>query len=712
MSSRSPCVMIALVLLLCYQPATAVRMESRANPIRRVVKMLQSMSTKVEEEGEKEKELFEKYMCYCKTSGTDLSDGIAASEAKVPELTSAIEESTATKAQLTQDLKDHKKTREDAKASLEEAAALREKEAAEFAKVAEESGANTKALGKAIEALEKGMGASFLQSRDSEGFRRLIVNAPESSSFDKEAVMAFISEASSVGSGYAPQSGEIVGMLKQMLETMDKDFADAKAAEEEAIANYEALVAAKKKEIAASTKAIEEKSVRLGKVSVKIAEMSNDLEDTSEALAEDKKFLADLEKNCDTKKSEWDKIEKLRSEEKIAIAETIKILNDDDALELFKKTLPSPSLVQVAETAASRRQRALSALQGARAHKRPEVDFLALALTGKKVSFDKVFVLIDELVETLKKEQVDDASAKEHCEKQFDLTEDKEKELTKQISDVEAAIEDTKESLAKVVEEIEALTKSLAALDKSVKEATETRKEEHTEYTDLMASDSAAKELLGLAKNRLNKFYNPKLHKTTPPPKMSDEEEIAVNFGVEAAPTNPPSLLQVQSSADAKPPPPPESFGPYSKKGEESNGVMAMLDMLVADLDKEMTEAEAEEKNAQAEYEQFMADAADKRAQDSKTLTDKQAAKADMESELDSSKDSKKALSKKLQTTKEYMASLHGECDWLLKNFDLRKSARAEEMDSLANAKAVLSGADYSFAQLSQQVHRLLRGSM
>mmetsp|Transcript_15661 Transcript_15661/g.36019 ORF Transcript_15661/g.36019 Transcript_15661/m.36019 type:complete len:642 (+) Transcript_15661:1-1926(+) len=636
-------------------------------------------------------------MCYCKTSGSELGDGIAAAESKVPELESSIEEAKATKAQLEQDLKDHQKTRADAKASLEEAAALRQKEAAEFAKVAEEAGANTQALTKAIAALEAGMAASFLQSQASQAFRRWVVNAPDSDSFDKEAVLAFVSEAQKAGTSYAPQSGEITGMLKQMLETMNKDFAENKAAEEKAIANYDALVAAKKKEIAASTKAIEEKSVRLGNIAVKIAEMGSDLEDTTEALADDKAFLADLEKNCGTKKAEWEKIEKLRSEELVAISETIKILNDDDALELFKKTLPSPSFIQLAETASVRRSRALAELARVRGSHRPEVDFLALALTGKKVSFDKVLGLIDDLVATLKNEQTDDDNKKENCETQFDLTEDKQKELSKKLSNVNTELEDGKENLAAAIADIEVLQKGLKQLDKSVAEATETRKEENAEHKDLMASDSAAKELLGMAKNRLQQFYNPKLATTTLPPKVSEEERISTNFGVD----QPASLLQVDSSKA----PPPQSFGPYKKKGEESNGVLALIDMLVADVSKEMTEAEVEEKNAQAEYETFMADAAKKRAQDSTSLTDKQGTKAEMEALIDSSKDTQASLKKELKATNEYMASLHGQCDWLLKNFDLRKSARAEEIDSLGNAKAVLSGADYSFLQKSRRVN-------
>merc|ERR1719458_1117003 len=154
---------------------------------------------------------------------------------------------------------------------------------------------------------------------------------------------------------------------------------------------------------------------------------------------------------------------------------------------------------------------------------RPELDLIALAISGKKIGFEKVLGLIDEMVANLKKEQIDDANKKEYCDKQFDLSEDKKKELELSVSDSETAIEEMEGSIEKLTEELAALTKGIKALDKSVAEATEQRKEENDEYKELKQSDTAAKEILLFAKNRLNKFYNPKLYK---PP--SDAPEMFV----------------------------------------------------------------------------------------------------------------------------------------------------------------------------------------
>merc|ERR1719390_334979 len=359
--------------------------------------------------------------------------------------------------------------------------------------------------------------------------------------------------------------------------------------------------------------------------------MKEDLDDTQQALMEDQQFLADLSKNCATKEKEWAEICKMRALELVALADTIKILNDDDALELFKKTLPS-SFVQIQVTAESMRARALSIVQQARqASKagRPQLDFIALTLRGKKIGFEKVIKMIDDMVVNLKAEQTADDEKKEYCPVSLDTADDEKKELEHSIAGLETSIAKSTDAIVALKAEVEALEDAIKALDKMVAEATENRKQENEDYTELMAQDSAAKEVILFAKNRLNKFYNPKLY--TPPPKreLSEEDRVTVNMGGTLAPTPPPAgiagtgiAVLAQASKDA-PPPPPESFGAYAKKTEESSGVMAMIDLLVKDLDKEMTVATATEKDAQADYEAFLKESAEKRAEDTKSVGDK-----------------------------------------------------------------------------------------
>merc|ERR1719409_2219646 len=246
-------------------------------------------------------------------------------------------------------------------------------------------------------------------------------------------------------------------------------------------------------------------------------------------------------------------------EELMALADTIKILNDDDALELFKKTLPSAaSLLQAKVSVAAVRKRALAALVGVKRDSR--LDLIEMALRGKQKGFEKVIKLIDDLVATLKKEQGEDDAKKEYCLAELDTSDDKKKALENTISDLEKAIADEEESIATLKSEIEALEDGIKALDKEVAEATEQRKEEHAAFEESLAANTAAVDLLGFAKNRLNKFYNPKLYKAPPKRELSAEDRIVTSMGGTLAPTAAPGgiagtgigLAQV---SDAPPPP-------------------------------------------------------------------------------------------------------------------------------------------------------------
>jgi len=684
-------------------------MKVAANPIRKVVTMMQALQAKVEAEGEKEKELFDKYMCYCKNGAEALAKSIADAEAKGPELAAAIEEGTGKLAQLKDDIKAHQADRAAAKTAMAEATAVREKEAAAFAEATGDLKTNLAGLAKAIAAIEKGM-AGFLQTSTASMLKKLVMNKNNMLDADRQDVLSFLSS----DSDYAPQSGEITGILKTMEDEMNADLKAATDEETAAIAAYDGLMAAKKKEVESLTKMIEDKLQRVGDLGVEIQEMKNDLGDTADSLADDKKFLADLDKNCASKQKLYDENVKMRGQELAALADTIKVLNDDDALELFKKTLPgaSASFLQIQVSASAMKSRALALIQEAQTssvQRRPALDFISLALRGKKIGFEKIIGMIDDLVKELKIEQEEDEKKKEYCAAEFDKSEDKHKVLTKSISDLESAIAESEEGITTTKAEIEALSDGIRALDKSVAEATEQRKEENEEYTALMAGNTAAKELLAFAKNRLNKFYNPKLYKPPAKAELSAEDQATLAAGGTLAPTEAPGGIAgtgVTVLAQADPGPPPESIKAYSKKGEESNGIIAMIDMLMKDLDKEMTQAELEEKDGQGDYEEFMKDSATKRAEDSKTMTDKEGALADLETGLGQQKSDKAQAEKDLGALNEYIHSLHLECDWLIKYFDMRKEARTNEIDALEKAKAVLSGADYSLVQTGARKSR------
>merc|ERR1719408_302240 len=315
-------------------------------------------------------------------------------------------------------------------------------------------------MGKAIAALEKGAGGSFLQSSAVSLLRKITISM-DLNPGDRDVLSAFLSTGDRQGEA---GSGEISGILKQMLDTMEADLADATTKEKESLASFESMSKAKAKEIQALTEEIEAKTVRHGEAKVELVNLKEDLSDTQEALVEDKKFLAELDKSCATKEAEWAERQKVRAEEMLAIHETIKILNDDDSLELFKKTLPGSSFLQLKVGAKTSRQQAAEVLKS----KDVRINLIALALKGRKVNMDKVVAMIDEMTILLGKEQEDDDAKKAYCEKELDSTEDELKMLDQKVSDLTKATDETTGAIATLTEEMAALADGIKTLDKQV----------------------------------------------------------------------------------------------------------------------------------------------------------------------------------------------------------------------------------------------------
>merc|ERR1719171_3166291 len=241
-----------------------------------------------------------------------------------------------------------------------------------------------------------------------------------------------------------------------------------------------------------------------------------------------------------------------------------------------------------------------SAMESDSAHAKNR-HLILTALHSGTGGFEKVTGMIDGMVGVLEGEQVKDDDLDKWCLGELDKAKDEAKATETDISDLGAAVEQQRDAIATVASEMEALKAGLAELDASVADATDQRKKEHATFVDESAANQAAMELLGMAKNRLNKFYNPSLYKEAP--KKEEEDFFA------------------QISA-RQPGPAPETFGEY-KKSESSAGVIAMIDDMVRDVEKDLAEAKRDEEEAQKDYEEEMNDAATKRSDDSKLIVTK-----------------------------------------------------------------------------------------
>merc|ERR1740138_788950 len=200
---------------------------------------------------------------------------------------------------------------------------------------------------------------------------------------------------------------------------------------------------------------------------------------------------------------------------------------------------------------------------------------------------------MDKFVVTLKNEQKDDDMQLEYCNKEFEKSEDEEADLKRKIGNLETTIEEGKEAVSGLKDAIAALEQGIKDLDTAVAEATATRKEESKEYNETKAGNSAAVQLLEVAKNQLNKFYNPKLYKAPPKRELTEEERLYVASGGVLTTPAPGgiagtgiSFAQTSMSSRAPPPPPPPETAEAFKK-KDSSGPIALIDSLKNDLEKD-----------------------------------------------------------------------------------------------------------------------------
>jgi DNA repair exonuclease SbcCD ATPase subunit len=353
----------------------------------------------------------------------------------------------------------------------------------------------------------------------------------------------------------------------------------------------------------------------------------------------------------------------------------------------------------------------MSLAQLSRSHT-TEFSLLASALKSKSVDFSAISAKIDGMVEVLGKEQVDDDEQLKFCEAEFAKSAAEKKETEETLASLAASIEEMTATVSTLKGEIEALSAEIKALDKAVAEATEQRKEEHAGFLQSQAQNQAAVQLIDVAKNKLNKFYNPTLYKAPERRELTEEERIAVSAGApdprdaeEAAAAGQGIagtgvtvgfFAQVRAASNAAPPPPPETFGAYKKKSGKSSGVIGLMDMMSGDLKTEMTEAEHAEEMAQKDYENLMAASQKTRTTNAESITEKESASAEWTEKIENAKTEQASSTQALATVKEYIAGLHSSCDFLVENYASRKEARTNEVEGLKNAKAVLSGANFS----------------
>jgi len=733
------CALLALPRLPCAARAEASG-KSQEDPVNKIIRLLTDMKDQVEKEASADMVGYNKYMCWCDTNRKEKTEAVEIATKKIAELTTFLEEGAAKKEKLKTEIKGLAADIAEDTETLATATALRQDQNSKFKGAEADMKETRQLLTEAVEVLSK---VQLLQTgapgAEAEKAKTALVQVRNivSRRFPKyESIMqrdfydvlgsfdemtqssqvltgAFTSDADRAkaaslaqsaqegrllpwekteeqlgqekkpneligaaagAKSYNARSGRILGVLSELKDEFTRDLAQATYEEYLALVSFQKLKSAKASEIFIATETKKRKESALADLLDAIAKAKADKAAMEDAKAADEAFLAQLEQSCKDEDAAYHQRLAARTEEIRALSEALKILTEEEARATFSRS--TLSLLQEAAERSSRRaassaqelasQRAMERIaKVARAHKNWAM--LSLAVRVRLDSFTKVIEMMDKMTAELKKQQQEEYEKHEFCKKEIDETEDLIKVHTNTKETLDERHLALTDKLASLAKDIDTLKKEVADMEVSLKDAGEQRKAENALYQQSVMDQRATINILNKALDRLKMFY-------------SKEALVQTRQG------------QPVPGA-AAPPPPPKGEAYESSAG--AGGVLQLMMKIITDAEEEEKVLDVSENAAQSRYAEFVTGATASIEADRSAIQDNEKLVAATESEKAEVEEAQLGNDAELDRLGKLLKAHHLDCDFLLKYFDLRQKYRAEELDSIADAKAILSGADF-----------------
>ncbi|CEM35713.1 unnamed protein product [Vitrella brassicaformis CCMP3155] len=550
----------------------ATRLATRADankkrPISKVVVLLKDMKVQLEKEQQEDEEIFDKLSCWCEKNYKDKTKAIEEAEARISQLTAAIEAHTATSARLEQEIKNHNEEIAANIKALAQATEIRDKEHGEFSEEEKDMLQSIQALKAAITVLSKHHAPPPETLLNIRTMVRSMSTKYKWMLGDKVAgsrIRSFLqqpadhlSQSPTFKQPYAPQSGEIFGILRDMKDNFEANMSDAQKEELQKQKAYEELKAAKEAEINAGREQMEQKTVNLADTKEKLAQAKQDIEDTRNSLGADQRYLMDLKVKCQQTDEEWNQRQKTRQEELQAVTQAIAILSNDDAHDTFTSTF-NPSLMQVRVHSLRRmrdlsgrsvRDAAASLIRRAAGNStalHPK-ELLAIATSMGGDPFKKVKKAIDNMVEQLTKEKQDEITHRDWCISELNTNERQTDIKTRDRGDLEIKIDELEQSISTLGKEIETLEAEIKESQLQIQRAG--RRKTPTSRQATIRDQQEAQKLIAQAIQVLKAFY--------------EKEAVAPPSGTELIQATTAQQQHQQQQEPAAGPPPPPGFKSY-----------------------------------------------------------------------------------------------------------------------------------------------------
>lgn len=630
----------------------------KEHPVSKVVALLKDMQKDLEKEADADEEVYEKLACWCETNDKSKTKAIADAEARIKDLDSTVEKMAALSQTLQVETKALEKEIAADQKSLATATAMRAKAAAEFMGEEKEMIESIRALQAAVVVISKHHGGGSAAFLNNKAVTTAFATAKALMNKHAGLLQGIITpkERRVLGSfvqgepAYAPQSGEIFGILKQMKETFEANLSQSQKDEIADQGTFANLKKAKEEEIQAGQESLEAKMQQLAKTDQTLAQSKEDREDTYASLGADKKFLMEVKVKCKMTDKEWEERQKIRQSELEGVAKAIEILSSDEARDQFSKTFNPSSFLQTQQHADHSRTQAIEVLSRL-ASRSPKLTALTVAV--RLDPFPKVKKAIDDMVKSLLKEKEEEIKEKSFCTDEFFSNEKSTAEKVHTKGKLENKIAGLQQAVKEQSAAISTLAAEIEELNTQRQKASDDRVAEKQEFEKVVADQKATETLLHEALSALKEVYG------------SGEAFVQQN--------------------------PPRDFSTY-EKSRASVGIIGLIEHIITNTQLMTKEAMGSEQNAIDSFAKFVQTTNEGVKVKDDAKVDLISQRAQSEKDLTAAKAELKGAAGEIEALANSAGDLHKQCDFLLKNFEVTQKARDEEVEALGQAKAFLSG--------------------
>lgn len=645
------------------------------NPISRVVTLLKDLASEIETDGTTEQGLYNTYACWCEDETARLTkeintnrDDIETQSSSIKQLSGEIGTLTVDIAQLEKDIAANKK-------SQEEATALRKKEHDEYALKNRDDSLAIGAMSKAIKILksahekinENGENAAVIAVKTNIRRAMKFMNKEQVGDQNYEAVLkfveaptnrAFLQSSNNPFGDYSPASTQILGILRSMLDSFLSDVQADNREESLAQKSFEDLIDTKRAELASLESTLENKTLTHSKKSAEKTKTKKERVETQDLLKQNEESFAVTKAGCQEKADQWAERTRLRTEELAGIKQAVKILEDGkETFEDAYDTAPATKFVQFSKKNVGY-HKALNQIK-AMATKKHSLGLATLAVSLKtantREAFAKVLKAIDEMIQTLQDEEKSDDEAKRQCNKENRAKKEEITQLEEEIAQAKAKKKAAETKSLELEKKIGSAEGEKTTTEGSLKEATDAFERDDAEFKAQRTAELASVQLLKDAMKKVSAFQK--------------NNKIAFTQTKEAPGT-----------WDSE----------YGGKKSETTGILAIFEMLIEDVEKQIEEGAGDQAEDTSNYRTVAKNFRAKILMLKQEIATLSKEKAEADAEAQEKGEKEEATTGQKKDAEDAKSTLVKNCQWVKTHYDIRKSERKATIEGLQDAKGYL----------------------